>query len=158
PMEVELIPDSVASRRDSAKRTPLLILATLCLFALLGAAIFYFKKADEVLQKNTLTLTNKRDQLRKYDHSLKDVDQKLQVLQGESAQLEAAVNDRAYWVRLLDQMNNKFENEYLWLTQIEVMENGKSISQSPSGASAPVTPTPTPAPAAGAQGAAAANT
>ena len=140
PVEVELVPEAVAGRRDAAKRAPFLILSTLCLFAVLLVGIFYFKQAQAAVQGEVTKLTNNREELRKYDNSLKDVDKKLQALRGTSMQYEGVVNDRAFWVRVLDAMNNKFENDYLWLTQVEVLKNGQTISPSPAGTGGPGAP------------------
>jgi hypothetical protein len=47
---------------------------------------------------------------------------------GLSTQLEQAVAERSYWVRLMTEINNKFDNDLIWLTLIEPMKDGKSIT------------------------------
>jgi hypothetical protein len=47
---------------------------------------------------------------------------------GLSTQLEQAVAERSYWVRLITEINNKFDNDLIWLTVIEPMKDGKSIT------------------------------
>jgi type IV pilus assembly protein PilM len=128
PIEVELIPDRVAAARDSAKRAPFLMMAMVCLFAALLAGIFYFKKAESVVRSSLAKSEAELADLTQYDTSLTNVDKQIQLLIGQSGQLEQAVNDRSYWCRLLNAMNNAFENEYLWLTFMEVQKDDVSLT------------------------------
>lgn len=128
PIEVELVPDRVEAARDSARRAPFLIMATLCLFAALLAGVFYFKKADSlVLEKLTKDEAVLAD-LSKQDTALSDTEKQMQLLIGHSVQLEQSVNDRSYWTRLLNGLNNAFENDFMWLTLIEVLKDGNSMT------------------------------
>ena len=143
PVEVELVPDTVSLKREQARRAPFLVMATLCLFVALAVAILYFKKAESTVQNQLLSLTAKRAQLTKDSASLREVDRTLETLKGQSAQLEQAVLDRGYWTRLLEVMNDKFKNDYLWLTQIVIEKNGSSLVAAPvgvQGANSPAKP------------------
>jgi len=128
PMEVELVPDAVARSRDAAKRAPLLVLAGLCVWAMLGVAIVYFNKADEAVKSSLKTLGAKGEKLKEYAGELNGLDKRLSSLKEQAAQLQEAVNDRSYWVRLLNELNQKYENDLIWLTQIEPFKNGTSIT------------------------------
>ena len=143
PVEVELVPDSVAQTRDAAKRMPFLILAMLSLFALLAVGIFYFKKADSIVQGRLAQLTTKKEQLERDKKSIDGLTKTFGLLEGQSAQFEQVVQDRGYWSRLLSALNSKFQNDSLWLTQLEVLKAGTSITPSLLGSSTqgvPVTP------------------
>ncbi|CAN5771331.1 hypothetical protein BH11VER1_BH11VER1_10550 [soil metagenome] len=145
PVEVELVPDSVAMQRDSAKRAPYLIFATLCLFAALTAGILFFKRANNVIQGNLANGKSELAELQKYDSAIKDLDKLQGLVAGQSAQLEQSVKDRAYWVRILNALNSKFENDFIWLTQIEILKNGSSITPALStSGGAPAAPVATP--------------
>jgi type IV pilus assembly protein PilM len=128
PVEVELVPETVAQARDTARRAPLLILATLCLFAALGTGIFYFKKASEVVRGKMASLSGKYQDLDKHDKEIKKLQAQLDGLSAQSAQLEDAVKSRGWWNRLLSMLNNKFENDDLWITQLEVLKNGGAMT------------------------------
>jgi len=153
PVEVELIPDSVALARDAAKRAPYLIMAMLSLFAVLATGIFYFKKAGQVASEKLVAQQSELAGLQKHDAEIKDMDKQLELLKGQSGQLEQAVNDRAYWKNLLSALNNKFENDFIWLTQLEVLKDNGAMSPS-LGGSPSGTVAPPPAPTPGAAGAA----
>ncbi len=141
PLEVELVPDRVAAARDSSKRAPFLVMAMICLFAALLVGVFYFKKADEAVHSHLAADQATLDGLTKYDAALIDADKQINLLTTQSAQLEQAVNDRSYWCRLLNMMNNAFETDYVWLTSMEVLKDGASmtpaLAMTPGGAPPP---------------------
>ncbi len=137
PVDVELVPDAVALARDTAKRTPALVLAGLCLWGLLAAGIVYFNKAAEATQERVAKLESKVNSLNGTANELAKVDTKLADLKAQSAQFESSVNDRSYWVRMMMDLNEKFDNDFIWLTLIEPLKNGTSIvgPLTPAGAS-----------------------
>ena len=129
PVEVELIPDSVEKSMDAARRAPFLIMAMLSLFAILGVSALYFKRAEGVVQKQLVQLTQKKAQLEKDTAAIKQHDKTLELLKAQSSQLEQAVQDRGYWNRILTTLNNKFENDLIWLTQIDVLKDGVPLTK-----------------------------
>ena len=128
PMEVELVPDAVERARDAAKRAPLLVMAGLCVWAALAVGIVYFSKADEAVKKSLASLQAKSDQLTGFATDLNGLDKRLEDLKAQAGQLQEAVNDRSYWVRLLNELNHKYQSDLIWLTQIEPLSNGASIT------------------------------
>lgn len=146
PVEVELVPDRVAGERESAKKAPFLVMAMLCVFAALLVGVFYFKKADSLVSAKLADAEGKLATLQKQDSVLTDTEKQIQLLIGQSAQLEQAVNDRSYWDRMLNAMNNVFQNDFLWLTLIEVLKDGNSMTPSLAAGvpSATAQPAPTP--------------
>jgi Tfp pilus assembly protein PilN len=128
PVEVELVPDSVAVARDAAKRSPTFIMAGLCLFAALGTGIFYFKQADNAVRSKIGQIQGKHDELKKFASEIDDLDDELSELKNKAGQIEEAVNDRSYWVRLLADLNERFDNDVIWLTAIEPLKDGMSIT------------------------------
>jgi type IV pilus assembly protein PilM len=145
PLEVELVPYRVAAARDSAKRAPFLLLAMVCLFAALLIGVFYYKKANTAVRDKLAQAQITQAELSKYDTALTDVDKQMHLLIGQSGQLEQAVNDRSYWCKLFHAMNNAFENDFLWLTVMEVLKDGVSMTpaQGPGG-STTLAPPPQP--------------
>lgn len=146
PVQVELVPDAVAARRDSAKRAPYLVLAMLCLFFALLAGVFYFQRANALVQDKIAGQESELSELRTQDAVLTEQDKQLKLLMGQSTQIEQAVNDRSYWVRLLNSLNSKFETDFIWLTLIEVLKNDNSMTSSLWGTSSGSTPTTVSAP------------
>lgn len=128
PVEIELVPDSVALARDSAKRAPFLVMAAVCLFALLGAGIYYFKQAGAVTANKVAALKTKYDDLNQQDNQRKKLEGQLDELRRQSAQLQDAVKSRGWWDRLLALLNSKYEDDYIWITQLEVLKNGQPMT------------------------------
>jgi hypothetical protein len=40
----------------------------------------------------------------------------------------SAVNNRSYWVRMLMDLNDKFDSDVIWLTMVEPLKKGQSLS------------------------------
>lgn len=128
PSEVELVPTVVANARDAARRTPALLMAALVFWGALGTGIVYFQNTERVIQEKLSGLSQENSRL-------KDIGSKISALENEqvqysalSQQLEQAVAERSYWVRLLTDLNAKFENDLVWLTVIEPLKNDKPIT------------------------------
>jgi type IV pilus assembly protein PilM len=128
PSEVELVPTAVANARDAARRTPALILGMLLFWAALGTGVIYYQNSERVIREKLggMVAENAR---------LKDMGEKISALdvqQGQyaalSQQLEQAVAERSFWVRLLTDLNAKFDNDLIWLTLIEPLKDKASIT------------------------------
>ncbi|MEZ0275051.1 MAG: pilus assembly protein PilM, partial [Roseimicrobium sp.] len=147
PVQVELTPDAVTARRDSAKRAPFLVLATICSLLALLVGVFFFKRADSVVQEKMTAQERELAELRDQDAVISDQDKQLKLLVQQSSQLEQAVNDRSYWVKVLGELNNRFETDFVWLTLIEVLKGDSSITPPLwSGGNTPTAPAPPPPP------------
>jgi type IV pilus assembly protein PilM len=130
PCEIELVPDAVASARDSAKRAPALILAGLCIVAALAAALFWFKQADSTLQNRMVALQGESARLVGLSNQIRGLEARQEELRLRSLQLEQAVTERSWWVRLLNEINQQFDNDLLWLTLIEPLKDGQPLTAS----------------------------
>ncbi len=128
PCEVELVPPAVATARDASRRAPALITAMLCLWAALGAGIVYVNRASAATEAKVAALSGENNQLQGIARQIQGLDAELAKLRNRSAALEQAVNDRSYWVRLLAELNNKFDSDKLWLTLVEPYVEGASIT------------------------------
>jgi hypothetical protein len=86
------------------------------------------RQADKAVKGKTAEIQGKYETLQDHAADIASLNAKLEDLKQQSAQIEEAVNDRSYWVRMLADLNNRFENDFLWLTQIEPLKDGKAIS------------------------------
>jgi type IV pilus assembly protein PilM len=129
PCEIELIPDAMAASRDAARRAPALVLAGLCLMGALGASIFWFKSANELVEARSSQLQLKNSQLSGLANEIRQLDARQEELRTRSSQLEQAVTDRSWWVRLLNDLNQQFDNDLIWLPVVEVLKDGKPITK-----------------------------
>lgn len=128
PSEIELVPDVVANSRDAARRAPALVMAGVCLWAALGAGMMYFKNAERVTQEQLSSMQQENNQLTALANQIRALDGSLAQSIVQTEPLIQAVSDRSYWVRILNEINNTFDNDLIWLTAIEPLKDGKPIT------------------------------
>jgi type IV pilus assembly protein PilM len=129
PCEIELVPDALAASRDAARRAPALILAGLCLMGALGASIFWFNSANEVVKQRAAKLQEEGGQLSGLANQIRQLDARQEDLRLRSVQLEQAVTDRSWWAHLLNDLNQQFDNDLIWLPVMEVLKDGKPMTK-----------------------------
>ncbi|HYR58081.1 MAG TPA: type IV pilus assembly protein PilM [Chthoniobacteraceae bacterium] len=119
PMELNLRPARVVRRHELARRRPYLILAGLCVFALLAAWYVYFDRAAELTAHVTSAVEAKTRPLvefnKKIEAAMKDKDAAL----AKAAPLVQAIEEKNYWVRILDDINKRLPPDYVWITSFE---------------------------------------
>jgi Tfp pilus assembly protein PilN len=103
-------------------------MAGMCLLATLLATLLYFKKADAVVQEKVAGMEAEQSSLKGIATELLSLDERLENLRTQSGQIESAVNTRSYWVRLLQELNSKFDNDLIWITLVEPVANGNSLT------------------------------
>ncbi len=130
PCEIELVPEALAASRDAARRAPALVLAGLCLMGALAASIIWFKSATAVVEERSAKLQGESAQLTKLADDIRQLDARQEALRLRSVQLEQAVTDRSWWAHLLNDLNQQFDNDLIWLPVIEVLKDGKPITKS----------------------------
>lgn len=128
PCEIELVPAAVANARDAARRSPALILAALCLWAAIGAGILYFQNTERVIEEKLSSMRNENQTLKGLAAKINELNATQTALMGLSLQMEQAVAERSYWVRLLTEINSKFDNDLVWLTVVEPLKDNKPIT------------------------------
>lgn len=128
PCEIELVPDALASARDAARRAPALIFSGVCIVAALAASIFWCKQADAVIQDRTSTLQSQSATLTRLATEIQGLEARQNELTIRGGYLRQAVTDRSWWVRLLNNLNQQFDNDLLWLTVIEPLKDTKPMT------------------------------
>lgn len=128
PSEVELVPTVVANARDAARRMPALLLAAACFWGALYAGVSYFQNTERVIQEELTVMSQKNDALKALSSQIAALEATQSQWMTSSRQFEQAVSERSWWVRLLTELNNKFDNDLIWLTIVEPVKDGKSIT------------------------------
>lgn len=128
PCEIELVPSKLAAARDAARRAPALVLAGLCVLGALSASIYWFKSADEVIKNRAAALSVESAELSRLANAIRQLDAQQEALRLRSVQLEQAVTDRSWWAHLLNDLNQQFDNDLIWLPVIEVLKDDKPIT------------------------------
>ncbi|MBV6501323.1 MAG: Cell division protein FtsA [Prosthecobacter sp.] len=128
PSEVELVPTAVANARDAARRTPALILGMLLFWAALGTGVVYYQNSERVIREKLGGMVAENARLKGLGDKIAALDAQQGQYAALSQQLEQAVAERSYWVRLLTDLNAKFDNDLIWLTLVEPLKDKASIT------------------------------
>ncbi len=121
PMELDLAPHSVKSAKDIGAKKPRLLTAAACLFAGLGSIIAYNKGTASYTEKQTANYQAEVDKLIKYDTQIKDQEKRQKIEETRTDYLRNVINDRTFWVNLMNGLNAQFADEKIWLTQISMV-------------------------------------
>lgn len=128
PMELDLVPEIVARRRDITRRKPYLLLVTVSLFALLGAGIAYFKKGAEVAEQRVLEVKQEAVELGRVNGEIEAVDKEKKAVDALFAPLREAVGDRTIWLQILADLNSRLDNDLIWFVEIEPLSGEDSVA------------------------------
>lgn len=120
PMELNLRPASVVKAAQMRRRQPALIMAAICLFLALFAGSAYFWKASSLERAELSHLNPKVTELQGFETKMNKVRSEVKVEEKESAPYVQAVQDRSYWVKLIDDVNSRLPARNIWVTDFEV--------------------------------------
>ncbi|QQL44517.1 Amuc_1101 family PilM-like pilus complex protein [Sulfuriroseicoccus oceanibius] len=127
PVDVDLVPATVAARREIAARKPFLTTAAVCVLAALGAGAVYQQmaaskledKAGEFSAVGKVVDGNKRD-LSVLDDQISEID----VNRGPVMRI-FEMRDR--WVGIIDELNRQFASDIIWVTDLEPLAGGTGV-------------------------------
>ncbi len=148
PMELNLRPAGVIRRQQLEKRRPFFILAAACfILALLGWSL-YSARGAHVTQRATERIQEKVDTMRAAEAQLDKVKKQVASLDSLATPLIEAINDRSFWVEIVEDLNARLPKEDIWITELIPTSGGKPIGvdQKPMAeiATAPTLALPTP--------------
>ena len=127
PMELNLRPANVVRRQELEKRRPFLILAAACfILALLGWSLYYSRAAHGT-EHAAQRLQEKVDTMRAAETQLDKLKKQVASLDSLATPLIEAVNDRTFWVEVLEDLNARLPKEDIWITELIPTSGGKPI-------------------------------
>jgi type IV pilus assembly protein PilM len=148
PMELNLRPAAVARRQELERRRPYFMMAAACfVLALLGWGI-YHTRAARVTRHATERLQVKIDEMHAAETRLDKLKKQVATLDSLATPLIEAVNDRSFWLEVLEDLNARLPKEDIWITELIPMSAGKPVGvdekrfpgSEPATAPAPVAP------------------
>jgi Tfp pilus assembly protein PilN len=127
-MELNLRPASVVRRQELEKRRPFFVMASACvILALLGWGIYYTRGA-QALRRSTEVMQER------VNVSMRPVEIKIDKLRKEATSLDSfatplisAINDRFFWVEILEDLNAHLPKEDIWITELVPTSGGKPV-------------------------------
>ncbi|HVF72674.1 MAG TPA: type IV pilus assembly protein PilM [Chthoniobacterales bacterium] len=148
PMELNLRPQSVVRRQEMERRRPYFVLAAACF--VLGLLLWgaYFWRSSAIQDRATAKLQEKVDVMRRIETQMTQVRKEIAALDNQSAPLAGAINERAFWPQILEDLNARLPKEDIWITELIPTSGGKPLG-APDTRAAAAAPTPvaTPTPA-----------
>jgi type IV pilus assembly protein PilM len=127
PMELNLRPATVVRRQTLEKRRLSFVLAaTFFILALVGWG-FYKTRAAGVTQRATEKLQEKNDTMRAAEARLTKLRQETAALDSQSTPIIDALNERSFWVELIEDLNSRLPKEDIWITELVPMSGGKAM-------------------------------
>jgi type IV pilus assembly protein PilM len=146
PIELNLRPPTVVNAQALDKRKPFLIAATACLFlGILMFWVYYWKAAavhEEVLASIDSELSGLESQAAAFDAAKRSQEQ----LAAIADPLITASIEREIWVRIIDELGTKLPPDFIWITRLTPLSNGRPVTISGALTAAPRTAAPTPTP------------
>jgi hypothetical protein len=135
PMEINLRPASVVRQHQIAEKRPYLILATVCLWAILAGFFVYYSKAKSATEDALGPVEGRVASLQGADNKINQVKAAMKKQEDVAEPLTKAVSDREAWPRLFNEIENSLPPEYVWIT---------SLQEEATPANQPATPPPKP--------------
>jgi type IV pilus assembly protein PilM len=127
PMSLNLLPAAVARRQELEKRRPFFTIAAAAIvLALLGWG-FYYMHAAQLTRASA-------EKIRAINQPMQAAEAKIDNLRTQAASLDSvavpitrAINDRFFWVEILEDLNARLPTEDIWVTELIPTSGGKPI-------------------------------
>jgi type IV pilus assembly protein PilM len=127
PMRLNLRPASVVRRQELEKRRPLLVAAAACFVVGLLAWGAYYWRAAQIEERATAQLEEKVAAMRRIETQMNQVHKEIGALDQLSGPLVGAVNDRAFWPSILENLNARLPKQDIWITELVPTTGGKPL-------------------------------
>lgn len=121
PMELDLSPAAVKSAKDVGSKKPRLYVAAACLIAGLGAISVYNSASASAFNREAGKYDAEIGKLDKFDASIKEQEKRQKIEEARAGYLANAINQRSFWVKLMNTLNAQFSDEKIWITQISMV-------------------------------------
>ena len=138
PMELNLRPARVVRRHQLAEKRPFLIIAGLCAILAMVAWWLYLLQGTEMLNAAKVQLEPKVTELQNYKKKIDKARSEIVAEQDTAQPFLTAVDERGYWVQLLDDINSRLPTQFVWVTNFDMKnpapeKGGSAPPQRPSG-------------------------
>ncbi len=142
PMELNLRPASVVRAQELVRRRPFLITAAACLVLAIAGWGFYYARAAQVERDAIAKVQPKIDAMRGIESRMAEVRRQTTALDAVATPILAAVNDRDFWLQVLEDLNARLPKENIWITELVPTSGGKPLAIDTATGRAAATPPP----------------
>ena len=129
PMELNLRPTSVVRAQRVASRRPYFITAGLCLLLALAGWWLYFLRAASIQSEVLAEVNAKVAIMQGFESKFQKANADLQKINTVAAPLNQTVEDRQFWTKIVNDLNARLPEKYIWITSLQptASVNGKSV-------------------------------
>jgi type IV pilus assembly protein PilM len=127
PMKLNLRPASVLRRHVLEKRRPSLIAAAACFILGLLAWGVYYTRAAQTTRRMTEQTQAKIDIMRAAEVQIDKLRKESATHDSVATPLIAAINDRSFWMELLEELNVRLPKEDIWIAELIPTSGGKPV-------------------------------
>ena len=117
PLELSLRPQSVTAAEARAKQKPFIVGTGICILAALGAMYAYYGKAAALTAEELSKVSSKVTALEGKAGPITAARNNIKAKIAETEPLLQAINDREYWVRVIDDINSRLPDDFIWVTE-----------------------------------------
>ena len=128
PMELTLRPASVVARQQRERRRPFFMLAAACFILGIAGWGMYYLRAAQIERHASERLEEKIELMKRVDTQMAQVRKTTAALDKDSAPLLAAIADRDFWPRIVEDLNARLPREDIWITELVATSGGKPLS------------------------------
>ena len=119
PMELSLRPASVVRAHSLTQRRPYIIMAGICALLILAGFWFYYWQSTAVEKGVLKTVNDKIANLQPVANSFDKVKGEFKTQLETAAPFEEAVADREYWIKVINELNTRLPQNYIWITSFQ---------------------------------------
>ena len=119
PMELNLRPASVVRRHALAERRPFIITAGVCLLLMLAGWWLYYDHAAAATEVANDSIAPEVNRLKEVEGRMNAVRADIKAQQDSVAPLISSVEERDYWVKIINDINSRLPQDYVWVTAFE---------------------------------------
>lgn len=117
PLELSLRPQSVTAAEARAKQKPFIVATGVCILAALGAMFAFYSKAASVTADEVAKVSSKVTSLESKEAPINAARNNIKKRIADTEPLLQAVNDRQYWVRVIEDINSRLPDDFIWITE-----------------------------------------
>jgi len=139
PMELNLRPATVVKRHRIAEQRPYIIMAGACALLALAAWWLFFDRGATATEQVIAGMQPELNELKGYESRINAVKSEIAKQDQTAAPYMAAVREREYWVKLIDDINSRLPADNIWVThfKLEEAKDSKKTTTSSSKNAAP---------------------
>ncbi len=126
-MSLNLRPAVVARRQELERRRPFFVMAAAAIVLAVFGWGFYCARAAQVIHAGADRIKKINTPMRAAEEKIDKLRQQAGVLDAVTVPLVAAINDRFFWVQLLEDLNARLPKEDIWITELMPTSGGKPV-------------------------------